>query len=222
MEVNNISTLSGLSNSAFQETLTGKGSEELGRNQFLKLMLAQMENQDPLSPSENEDFVAQLAQFSSLEGIENLNTSIESLAGDFRATMTLQATSLVGRSVLVPTNQTLMSGNGLMGDLNIPSTATEVSVEISDARGLPVTSLSFGSQTAGAMRFSWDGRDAQGQAMDPGIYRVHAFAAINGESQPLTVDLPEQVVSVSLDPNGIKLNLSGGSTVGLNEVKEIQ
>ncbi|MBV1907146.1 MAG: flagellar hook assembly protein FlgD [Pseudomonadales bacterium] len=217
-----VNEYAGYSNNDFLRSGGAQGSEELGKNQFLELMLAQVENQNPLEPTDNQEFVAQLAQFSSLEGIENLNESIGLLSGDFRSNLALQAGSLVGRSVLVPTDQTLMSGKGIVGDIGVPSSASSVSVSISDAFGNPVKTLELGSQKFGAVRFTWNGLNEQGEAMEPGIYRIHASASIGGEIQEVPVDLPEQVVSVSLTDQGIRLNLSGGNSVAIGEVKEIQ
>ncbi len=196
--------------------------EELGKDQFLRLMVAQMENQDPLSPAENGDFLAQLAQFSSVEGIDNLNTSMDSMAAALTSGLTVQAASLVGRSVLVPTNQALSNGNGLIGDVNVETSSSQVFVEISDATGALVKRLPLGAQDSGVVRFTWNGLGESGSPQPAGLYRVRAYSGGADESTELTVDLPEKVLSVSLDSGSINLNLSGGSTVAASAVKEIQ
>ena len=81
---------------------------ELGKDQFLQLLVAQMNNQDPLSPQENGEFIAQLAQFSTVEGIDNLNGSMESLLSGYQSSQALQASSMVGRTVIVPTDQAVV------------------------------------------------------------------------------------------------------------------
>ena len=195
------------------------GQEKLGKDQFLRLMVAQLKHQDPLDPAKNEEFLAQLAQFSSLEGITNLNDSVSAMAASMRSTVTSEASTLVGRSVLVPTGQTLMQGDNLMGNVNVTEATNDVTVEISDKSGAAVAHLSLGPQTeAGTARFVWDGTNSAEEAQPPGVYKVKAFA----NSKGLTVDLPEYVVSVSIGQDGMQLNLAGGTSVPVTDVKEIQ
>jgi len=198
------------------------GQEALGKDQFLRLMIAQLKHQDPLDPAKNEQFLAQLAQFSSLEGITNLNESVSAMAASMRSTVTSEASSLVGRSVLVPTNQTLMQGRGLIGNVNVSEPTDDLVVEISDRSGANVRRLSLGPQEAGTTRFIWDGANSSGEPQPPGVYRVKAYANGSGSAQQFPVDLPEYVVSVSLGKDGMLLNLAGGSTVPVANVKEIQ
>lgn len=197
------------------------GDDKLGKDQFLQLMVAQLKHQDPLDPSKNEEFLAQLAQFSSLEGITNLNNSVSAMAASMRSTVTSEASSLVGHSVLVPTGQTLMqtAGDGLMGNVNVLEATNDVIVQITDKSGATVAQLSLGAQEgAGTARFAWDGTNSAGVAQPAGVYKVKAFA----NSKALTVDLPEYVVSVSIGQDGMQLNLAGGTSVPITDVKEIQ
>jgi flagellar basal-body rod modification protein FlgD len=195
---------------------------ELGRNQFLELMIAQLEHQDPLEPAKNEAFVAQLAQFSTLEGIEKLNGSVDSMASAMRATVTMEAAALVGRSVLVPTDRTFLRDTGLVGNVEITESSSNVRVEISDAAGAVVQRLDLGPSGLGDARFRWDGITESGTAAAPGVYLVRAFATDGEGTKEFSVELPEVVASVSLGASGIELNLAGGSTVPVTEVREIQ
>jgi flagellar basal-body rod modification protein FlgD len=197
------------------------GDSKLGKDQFLQLMVAQLKHQDPLDPSKNEEFLAQLAQFSSLEGITNLNNSVSAMAASMRSTVTSEASALVGHSVLVPTGQTLMqtAGDGLVGNVNVTEATNDVIVQISDKSGAAVAQLSLGEQKdPGTARFVWDGTNSAGVAQPTGVYKVKAFA----NSKALTVDLPEYVVSVSIGQDGMQLNLAGGASVPITDVKEIQ
>lgn len=198
------------------------GNQELGKNQFLELMIAQFNNQDPLEPAKNEEFIAQLAQFSSLEGIQNLNATVESMAAAMRSSTTLQAASLVGRSVLAPAPQALMEGDGLPGNVVNDKAGREIVVEIADASGSLVKRFSLGPQAEGGARFRWDGTDTEGQPQPPGVYRVNAFAIDGDETTQLDVELPERVASVSFDNGEARLNLAGGASVRLSEIKELQ
>ncbi|MEZ5558423.1 MAG: flagellar hook assembly protein FlgD [Pseudomonadales bacterium] len=198
------------------------GQEELGKSQFMELMIAQMNNQDPLDPAKNEDFIAQLAQFSTLEGIQNLNTSFSSMATSLQGSMAMQAASLVGRSVLAPTNQGISQGNGLAGSIDVPNSAGSVIVEISDTSGALVRRVDLGPRPQGAMRFAWDGRTDLGEPTAPGLYRVNAFSDAGGERSALAVNMPDQVVSVSIGEGGFTANLASGASVSASQIKEIQ
>lgn len=197
-------------------------TEELGKTQFLELMIAQFNNQDPLDPAKNEDFIAQLAQFSSLEGIQNLNVSMESVAAAVRSSLTLEAASIVGRSVLVPTSRAFVGDGGLGGNILNSQGGSDIRVDILDASGAPVRQLELGPQEQGDVRFLWDGTNAAGDPMPAGSYGVRAYAMGLGDPVQLDVELPELVVSVSLSDQGAVVNLAGGETVPLSDIKEIQ
>ena len=197
-------------------------SEALGKDAFMKLMVAQLKHQDPLDPSKNEEFLAQLAQFSSLEGITNLNESVGAMAASMRSTVTSEAASLVGRSVLVSTDRTLMRDGGLVGNVNVSAPTDNLVVDITDNAGTNVARLNLGAREAGTARFVWDGTNNAGLAQPPGVYRVKAYSIGDNSTEGFAVDLPEYVVSVSLGKDGMQLNLAGGSTVPVADVKEIQ
>ncbi|MCR9278808.1 MAG: flagellar hook assembly protein FlgD [Pseudomonadaceae bacterium] len=197
-------------------------TDELGEAEFMELFLAQLSNQDPLDPAKNEEFVAQLAQFSSLEGITDLNESMATVSSAINAQLTLQSASLVGRSVLVPTNQTYMEGAGFSGNIELSQATSSLSVEIVDQAGQSVRRLDLGTQGAGSLRFVWDGTDELGNPMQPGIYGVRASSLLSGENVEQTVELPERVVSVSLNGGAARVNLAGGTDVSVNEIREIQ
>jgi flagellar basal-body rod modification protein FlgD len=185
-------------------------------------MIAQLNNQDPLNPTQNEQFLAQLAQFSTLEGIQNLNESVGSMAAIMRSSAATEAAGLVGRSVLVPTDVALMPGEGFSGNVVLPESVKQVVVEITTPGGALVEKLTLGPQAQGLARFDWDGRSTDGTLQSPGMYRVRAFAGTGEDAKQFDVQLPQQVVSVSLTGSELSLNLAGGATVPVSEVKEIQ
>ncbi len=218
MEIGGIRAASDL----VERTGAGTGNEELGKNQFLELMIAQFNNQDPLDPAKNEDFIAQLAQFSSLEGIQNLNATVESMAAAMRSSTTLQAASLVGRSVLAPAPRAMMEGQGLGGNIVNPHENSEVVVEITGPGGALVRRMSLGPQPEGDVRFLWDGQDEAGAQQPAGSYGVNAYAVTEDGPIELEVELPERVASVSIEDGETLLNLTGGATVALSDVRELQ
>ena len=197
-------------------------AEELGRTQFLELMIAQLENQDPLDPAKNEDFIAQLAQFSTVEGIENLNTGVDNMAAALQSSLTLQSASLVGRDVLVSANTGLKTDIGMTGTIELEADVGELLIDITDSNGVLVNQLNLGPQSAGLTRFGWDGNSAAGEPVPTGLYTVTAYSALGGASRPLPVNLPNRVVGVTLGDGGVTANLLGGSSVSTLDIKEIQ
>lgn len=138
-------------------------SNELGKNDFLKLLVAQMNNQNPLEPQDNTEFVAQLAQFSSVEGIDNLNNTVDDMASELRSSQALQASSLVGQSVVVPSNQYgfLQSGDLIASYSDIPATTMNVSLQVKNKSGQTLETINLGSHEKGAMSLRWDGANLE-------------------------------------------------------------
>ncbi len=198
--------------------------EELGKDAFLELMVAQLEHQDPLSPQENGDFIAQLAQFSSVEGIQNLNTSFDGVAQALRSTLTLQASTLVGRDVRVTADSANFDGtNQLAGEVDLPASTSDLTVHIHDQAGNPVAQVALGSQAGGKIAFDWDGRNTAGEAQPPGSYRISAVGRVDGASTALPVQLDAKVASVRLAPSGeVLLNLESGAQVSMTDVQQVR
>ena len=197
--------------------------EELGKTAFLELMIAQISNQDRLEPEKNEAFIAQLAQFSSVEGIQNLNESMDSLVSSLRSSMTMDAAGLVGRNVLVPTQQTaLNTQGGIGGVIDVSEPVGNLVVEITNQQGQVVHRSEYGARTPGEQRFNWDGLTASGEPAPQDFYQVRAYGDVAGLQQQLSVSLPDQIVSVSITDGGLVANLAGGSSVPAAQIKEIQ
>lgn len=199
--------------------------DELGKNEFMNLLVAQMNNQDPLSPQDNGEFIAQLAQFSTVEGIENMNTSMDSLLSGYQSSQALQASSLVGRSVIVPTmNAMVDTQEGIQGQLALTQRSDNVSVNVYDEKGSLVSTVNMGAKEAGMLDFKWDGKNGSGETLPAGKYKFEAQASINGENKQLATLLPANVDSVSLGMGKggeMVLNLAGLGSIGLSEVLTI-
>lgn len=198
-------------------------TKELGKNQFLELMVAQLKHQDPLNPVQNEAFVAQLAQFSSLEGIQNLNKSMDTVATTMASNQALQASLLVGRSVHVENQTAAFSGDkSVQGLANLPGSTDQFRVSVLDRSGQIVRQMDLGAQSAGEVKFGWDGRNNQGQLQASGVYEFRVEALQDGKNTRLTTWLPANVDSVTLDPvAGMQLNLAGIGARTLTAVKQI-
>lgn len=221
------SVVDNLSISKRQETK--KNTNELGQAAFLQLMITQMNNQNPLSPQDNTEFVAQLAQFSSVEALERLNTSFNS----FMSNNALQASSLVGRSVSVETEtSTLYSGGIVAGSVDLTYSTSDAQMRIYDEAGELVQTIPVGALSQGENVFRWDGQNLEvnGQLLDweagenaaaAGQYRFEVTATQNGKTEALKTSLSANVNSVTIGENGqLILNLAGIGAVDASKVKQ--
>ncbi len=200
-------------------------SNELGKDEFLKLLVTQMENQNPLEPQDNGEFIAQLAQFSSLEGIDNLNDTMGDFVSNYQSGMALEATALVGRRVQVDTDEAWMQqGELFTGVVELPVSSPDVRVNIYDDAGQLVRNVQMGSQVAKDHDLMWDGLNDAGEPLPSGMYTVKAEAQIDGKMQQLNTLLGANVNSVTLGTNGggTTLNLAGIGKVPIEDVKTIQ
>ncbi|VXB90797.1 Basal-body rod modification protein FlgD [Pseudomonas sp. 8AS] len=199
-------------------------NKELGKNEFLNLLVAQLNNQNPLEPQGNGEFIAQLAQFSQVEGIEKLNGSMGSLLSGYQSSQALQASSLVGHKVIVPTEKAVVdTSETFKGNLVLPESSSNVYVNIYDSTGAAVNRVNLGQQAAGNISFMWDGKDASGKVLPPGAYKFEAQASYADGTKGLYTLLPANVDSVTLGQNGgeLTLNLAGLGSVPLSQVQVI-
>ena len=199
-------------------------NDALGKDAFLQLLVTQMKNQNPLEPQDNGEFVAQLAQFSSLESMQNLTTTVNGIAGLYQSSQALQASSLVGRSVVVTAGATSVdTAKGMTGSVVVPASSSTTNVKIYDAQMNLVKTVDMGSQSAGTSSFTWDGTNEAGEKVASGNYSFVASGSLDGTATGLATYLPATVNSVTTGVNGgeMMLNLAGGQTIALSKVQTI-
>lgn len=219
-------------------------SNELGKTEFLELMIAKLNNQDPLKPQDDAQFIAELAQFSTVEGIQNMSEGFEDLATSYKSSQALQASSLVGGAVTVAGNDTssLRIGELVYGMAEVPPGADELYLQIEDEFGQVIEDVPLGYQPNGDLSFKWDGANLEvnGELMEidyskfqtdengniiphpAGDYVFRIQGNVVGQSQALDVSMSQRVDSVTiLAGNDIQLNLSSGNTATMSEVKQI-
>ncbi len=206
---------------AVESTKPLQGNDELGQDAFLQLMIAQLKNQDPLSPQENGEFIAQLAQFSSVEGITNLNSSMGDLVNEFRSSRALEASALVGQLVEISSNTARLPEDGeLSGTVELPASTERLQITVESMLGEVLRVEELEAQAAGDVQFRWDGLDSNNVAQAPGTYRVRANAIIGGESVEVPVRLAANVNSVSIGTdNSMTLNVDGVGQVPIDDVR---
>ncbi len=207
------------------DSSTGTAGSALGKDAFLQLLVTQLKNQDPLSPTDNTQFVSQMAQFSSLESMQNLNTTVDSLATTYQSSQALQASSLVGRSVIVASDTAVLDPTkGITGSVAVTGASTATTVGVYDSTGSLVDTIDLGVQATGNSSFTWDGLNSSGVAEPAGNYSFKATTTLDGVATAATTYLPATVNSVTMATTSggeMTLNLAGGSSVALSKVQTI-
>lgn len=201
-----------------------KGSDAMGKQDFLTLFTAQLKNQNPLDPVKNEAFVAQLAQFSQLEALTNMQGSLESFVTSMKSGQMLNSTNLIGREIAVAgAPGVLGESGGVDAAIDLPNGASGLQLTIRNAKGEVVQQLIAGAQAPGTMSASWDGNDAAGNRAAPGNYALSAQAVVNGQSTDVVVKTLSTVRSVftNASDGSVSVEVAGGKTVPLNEIQRV-
>ncbi len=171
----------------------------LGQEDFLALMVTQLQNQDPFQPMENGEFLGQMAQFSTVSGIGDMSASLGQLAESLYASQALQASSMIGKSVLTEGNVAKLEDDApLKGAVDLPFATSTGFVRITAPNGQVIRQISLGSRGAGLTNFEWDGIGADGTRAPAGQYLVSAGYTDNGQEAALSTLVSTRVSSVSL------------------------
>ena len=201
------------------------GSEQtLKQEDFFALLTEQLANQDPTKPVDNDQLVAQMTSFTTADGIAQLNEQFTSFATSMNSNQALQASSLIGHDVLVQGNQGFKSADaGISGVIINEQTTQNLTISIYNEIGEVVKTIDAGTQAAGNIEFSWDGKDAQGNVLPAGNYTVKAEGEVFGEGQAIPTAINRHVDSVSLSGSqgGVILNLDGDVSIRLDDVIQI-
>ena len=189
------------------------------QDRFLKLLVAQLNNQDPMNPLDNAQMTSQIAQINTVTGIEKLNSTVQGLVSQFASQQLMQGSAMVGRQVLVEGDSMAFNSETKKGygALDLPGSAASVKVQVLDASGKEVGMVDLGALKEGRYNFEWDGSEQQGSG--PLHFKV---LASNGDAAvaatPLTID---QVVSVSVESGKLQLQLARGDTLDYGAIKSI-
>ncbi|WP_413728531.1 flagellar hook assembly protein FlgD [Sodalis sp. RH19] len=205
-------------------TSTSSSSADL-QNQFLKLLVAQLQNQDPTNPMDNAQLTTQLAQISTLSGIENLNTTLGSISGQLTTSQSLQASTLVGHGVMIDGSGILVGADSSTTPfgVSLDNASAATTVTVKDSAGTVVRTVDLGAQTAGVHSFSWDGTNDAGAAVPEGAYTFTVAATTAAGAS--VVSTPLQYAAVyGVNNNatgGTELNLGLAGNITLDKVRQI-
>ncbi|WP_281647140.1 flagellar hook capping FlgD N-terminal domain-containing protein [Parendozoicomonas sp. Alg238-R29] len=207
------------------KSVTNSGSVQLGESNglqqrdFLQMLLAEVNNQDPLEPKSSTDFVAQLAQITSVENLESLNQTMTGAVNSMQYSQAMQATGLVGKTVTVPTSVIeVEEGKSVSGEVAVPSNADQLRVIVSDANGQIVGEVDLGKASKGLVNFDTSSLD-----LDAGVYSISAIASNGDEQLKVPVAISSEVESVVIPGGGseVEVNIAGIGAMPLSQIARI-
>ncbi|MDH5426251.1 MAG: flagellar hook assembly protein FlgD [Gammaproteobacteria bacterium] len=218
--INDISSLQSNTNLATQP----KSGSKLGQEEFMKLMTTQLQNQDPFEPMDNGEFLSQIAQFGTVNGITDLQKSFSGFAQDMQSNQALQATSMIGHGVLAETDTGQLTNTGIMqGAVELASYSSNVAVNIYDMTGQVVNRLDLGEQLSGTVPFSWDGSTFSGSRAAPGQYKIEMEVLEGAQTYVYPTLLYGNVNSLNLGKTGeeMQVDVHGLGQLPFSQISKI-
>ena len=215
--VTNASTVNNATGLSTATSGTGQTSAQDQSDRFLKLLVAQLNNQDPMNPMDNAQMTSQMAQINTVSGITQLNETMKSMSTQFTAMQVLQGASMVGREVLTTGNKLTISNGVGKGSVDLAGAADNVTVQVTTASGQALGSVNLGAMAAGRHNFEWDASSYSGTATP--VFKVTATAS--GKAVDSTALTRSAIESVSTSAGALSLSLKGGATVAYDAIKAI-
>ena len=197
-------------------------SNAMDQKAFLTLFTTQLKNQNPLDPMKNENFVAQLAQFSQLEATTNMASTLKSYVDSTSGERMMASASLIGKKVAVPgAAATLSNGQAINASIQLDQGADGLTVDVLDSKGNVVRTAQYSAQAAGTLALTWDGLDSAGNALPDGSYTFRAKAVVQGKNVSPDVAVYATVQSVLQTGTDLQLQVAGGQSISLSSVQRI-
>lgn len=218
--------LNGIATSSLESSAQSESSTEgtLGQEEFLTLMLEQIKHQDPFKPTDNGEFITQMAQFSQVTSTDAMRTSLDQFVEDQSTAQLLNAASLVGRKAMIDSNQGELAENQPVTiEYTLPIPTDTVNATVTDSAGLSVYSLDLGAAGAGSHSYSWDGTTTDGSTASPGTYSLNIqYVDSTGESvaAPVTVSVDVESVKLGVDGSGLSMATNDGREVLVSDVRK--
>lgn len=210
-------------NSGVNQALqSGSASAADLQSNFLKMLVTQMNNQDPLNPMDNAQLTSQLAQISTVSGLQTMNETMTQLLTQTAASRAMDSAALIGKTVMVP-GSAVSVADGVAGKMgvDIPSTADSVTVQVLDKNGNVVRNIDMKGQTAGVHDIAWDGKNDQGNAVADGDYTFKVAATAAGKDVTPVALVYGKVQAISGDSTGVLVELGDGKKANVDDVRRI-
>lgn len=211
-----VSSVSNTSSSSSSST-TALTSAEAQTDRFLKLLVAQLNNQDPMNPMDNAQMTSQMAQINTVSGIQQLNETMKSMATQFNAMQFLQGSAMVGKGVMLESNTLTIKDKVAAGAVNLETKADKVTIQILTPGGQQVDKIELGAQEAGLAGFQWDASNYTGTGSP--VFKV--TATLNGKTVATTSLAYDTVVAVGSNEGNLTVELAGRSAVAYSDIKSI-
>lgn len=205
--------------------LTTASEKALDRDAFLKLLVQQLKNQDPLKPQDNSQFVAELAQFSNLEQMQGVNDRLDLLAIQSRGQSNAQVMSMIGQTVTVKGSMVTVSGNGTGAPINftLADKCEQLVITIKNTSGEEIKTMNVGAHKAGLVQLQWDGRDSTGLVQPAGSYTVSIKAAdATGGSVSVEQNTTSKINGISYATGYPVLQLANGATAPVSDLIRVE
>jgi len=215
-----MSTINAVTSGTSAATTTASTVQDT-QDRFLKLLVTQMKNQDPLNPMDNSQVTSQMAQLSTVSGIDKLNTTLQAMSSSFAASQSLQAAGMIGHSVLAPGSILLLQGGAAAGGFELKQPVDHAVVTIKGAAGNVLASMDMGAQQAGNVMFQWNGLTNSGANAADGYYTFEVSATQGGQKVDAANLALGKVGSVSLGTSGVTFNTDVLGSVDVTTVKQI-
>ena len=201
-----------------------KDASSLDQNDFMKLMLQQLKSQDPFKPTDNTEFISQMAQLTSVSGISEMNTNLAGLTQSLYSAQLLDASSLIGKDVLVETDVAALPSSGnVQGQVNLATSTTALDIDILAPTGEVIGKVPLGPQRAGTVAFEWNGVGLNGERMPPGTYQIRANYLNGNTLKAVSTEMRSEVLSVKVPASGgtPQVQVQGLGSVSMSQIIEI-
>lgn len=188
------------------------------QDRFLKLLVAQLNNQDPMNPLDNAQMTSQIAQINTVTGIQQLNQTMASMASQFNSLQVMQGTALIGREVMTEGSTLAMTDKVGKGGFELASPATSVKVEVLNASGQVIDTVDLGAKAEGRHTFEWDAESYTGSTEGLQFRITAANGATKIDSTALALS---KVTAAGAEDGQLKLTLANGKTINYNQIKAL-
>jgi flagellar basal-body rod modification protein FlgD len=206
---------------AMNGSTVGKSATQEAQDRFMTLLVTQMKNQDPLNPMDNAQVTSQLAQLSTVTGIDKLNATVNAMSASFQVAQNLQTASMIGHGVVAPGNAIALADGKSIYGVELPVAADKLEITIRDSSGLAVRKLNLDGMASGINMMTWDGKTESGSTAANGLYKFEVSASSAAQKLDATALSFGVVSSISSSAQGVKISVANIGSIGMADVRQI-